>query len=45
VTVWKINGKIPHLTLGYPVVLGAITGMSGAGLTVHEAGLSSHLST
>ena len=45
VTVWNIDGTIPHLTLGYPGILGALTGMSGAGLTVHEAGLSSHYST
>lgn len=31
--------------MGYPGVLGALTGMSKAGLTVHEAGLSSHHST
>lgn len=45
VTVWHIDGMIPHLTLGYPGVLGALTGMSAAGLTVHETGLSSHFST
>ena len=45
ITVWKIDGTINHLTLGFPGVLGALTGMSAAGLTVHEAGLSSHLST
>ena len=45
ITVWHIDGTIPHLTLGYPGVLGALTGMSAAGITVHEAGLSSHHST
>ena len=45
ITVFNIDGTIPHATLGYPGVLGALTGMSGAGLTVHEAGLSSHYST
>lgn len=45
IVVWNIDGKIPHLTLGFPGVLGALTGMSKAGLTVHEAGLSSHHST
>ena len=41
ITVYHIDGKIPHLTLGYPGVVGALTGMSAAGITVHEAGLSS----
>ena len=45
VTVWKINGKIPHATLGFPVVMGALAGMSAAGLTVHEAGLDSMRAT
>lgn len=40
--VYKIDGEIPHFTLGYPGVLGALTGMSAAGLTVHEAGLDTH---
>ena len=39
--VWKIDGTIPHATLGFPIVLGALTGMSKAGITVHEAGLDS----
>lgn len=39
--VWKIKGKIPHTTIGYPGIIGALTGMSQAGLTVHEAGLDS----
>lgn len=41
VFVWKIKDEIPHVTLGFPVMLGALTGMSKAGLTVHEAGLDS----
>ena len=45
ITVWKVDNTYPHLTLGFPGVLGALTGMSSQGLTVHEAGLSSHLST
>lgn len=45
ITVWNVDGTIPHLTLGFPGILGALTGMSKAGLTVHEAGLSSHHST
>ena len=39
--VWKIDGTIPHVTPGFPGVMGALTGMSKAGLTVHEAGLDS----
>jgi hypothetical protein len=41
VFVWKIDNEIPHTTLGFPAMLGALTGMSKAGLTVHEAGLDS----
>ena len=33
--VYKIDNTIPHLTLGFPGVLGALTGMSAAGITVH----------
>jgi len=40
VAVYHITGKIAHLTLGYPGLVGALTGMSAAGITVHEAGLS-----
>ena len=39
--IWKIHGTIPHATLGFPAILGALTGISKAGLTVHEAGLDS----
>jgi hypothetical protein len=39
--VWKVKDTIPHLTIGFPAMLGALTGMSKAGLTVHEAGLDS----
>lgn len=39
--IWKIDNTIPHLTLGFPGILGALTGMSKAGITVHEAGLDS----
>jgi hypothetical protein len=35
ITVWNIDNTIPHMTLGFPGVLGALTGMSKAGLTVH----------
>jgi hypothetical protein len=41
VFVWKVKGTIPHATIGFPGVIGALTGMSQAGLTVHEAGLDS----
>ena len=42
VFVWKVEGEIAHVTLGFPGVIGALMGMSAAGLTVHEAGLDSH---
>lgn len=45
VFVYKVDGEIPHVTLGFPGVIGALTGMSAAGLTVHEAGLDSHKET
>lgn len=45
ITVWKINEKIPHATLGFPGVIGALTGMSAAGITVHQAGLDSMRAT
>ena len=39
--IWKVTGTIPHTTIGFPGTIGALTGMSKAGLTVHEAGLDS----
>ena len=39
VTVLHPPGKIAHAVLGYAGVWGALTGMSAAGLTVHEANL------
>ena len=45
VFVYKIDGEIAHSTLGFPGVMGALMGMSAAGLTVHEAGLDSHKET
>jgi hypothetical protein len=45
VFVWKITNTIPHMTLGFPGLMGALTGMSKAGLTVHEAGLDSMRAT
>ena len=41
IVVWKIKDTIPHTTIGFPGIIGALTGMSQAGLTVHEAGLDS----
>jgi len=35
IIVWKIKDTIPHATIGYPGIIGALTGMSKAGLTVH----------
>jgi hypothetical protein len=39
--IWKIKDTIPHTTIGFPGIIGALTGMSQAGITVHEAGLNS----
>jgi hypothetical protein len=39
VTVYHPPGKISHAVLGYVGLWGALTGMSAAGLTVHEANL------
>jgi hypothetical protein len=33
--VWKITNTIPHTTIGFPGIMGALAGMSQAGLTVH----------
>jgi hypothetical protein len=35
ITIWKIKDTIPHATIGFAGVIGALTGMSQAGLTVH----------
>ena len=43
--VWKVKDTIPHTTIGFPGIIGALTGMSQAGLTVHEAGLDSMKAT
>lgn len=45
VFVWKVAGTIPHATIGFPGIIGALTGISKAGLTVHEAGLDSFRET
>lgn len=37
--VFHPKGKNPHVTVGYAGLLGALTGMSSRGLTVHEANL------
>lgn len=39
--VWKVKDTIPHTTIGFPGITGALAGMSQAGLSVHEAGLGS----
>eukprot|EP01121_Diplochlamys_sp_Union-15-3_P022670 TRINITY_DN972_c0_g1_i1.p1 TRINITY_DN972_c0_g1~~TRINITY_DN972_c0_g1_i1.p1 ORF type:complete len:422 (-),score=61.99 TRINITY_DN972_c0_g1_i1:2-1267(-) len=38
ITVWHPTGKIAYATVGFAGVLGALTGISSEGLTVHEAG-------
>lgn len=38
-TVMRPTGKNAHVVLGFAGLLGALTGMSAAGLTVHEANL------
>jgi len=38
VTVYHIAGEIPYASVSFSGVPGAITGMSAAGVTVHEAG-------
>ena len=43
VVVFNIEGEIPHAILGFPGLLGALTGMSAKGITAHEAGQSSDL--
>jgi len=37
-TIYNIPGKIPYATLGFASHMGALAGMSAAGLTVHETG-------
>ena len=43
--IWKVKDTIPHATIGFPGVIGALTGISQAGITVHEAGLDSMKAT
>ena len=40
-TVWMPDGEIPHVTIGYIGFLGALAGISKAGITVSEVGSSS----
>ena len=35
VSVYHVNGRIPYATVGFAAMIGAITGMSAAGITVH----------
>ena len=42
-TVWMPDGEIPHVTVGYIGFIGALAGISQAGLTVSEVGSSSVL--
>lgn len=35
VTIFNIENTIPHATLGFPGLLGAITGISAKGITTH----------
>jgi hypothetical protein len=43
ITIYNIDGAIPHATLGFPALLGALTGISAKGITTHEAGQASDL--
>lgn len=38
ITVYNFTGEIPYATIGFAGLVGALTGMSAGGLTVHEAG-------
>jgi hypothetical protein len=43
IIVFNITDTIPHAVLGFPGILGALTGISQKGITAHEAGQSSDL--
>lgn len=43
ITIFNITNTIPHATLGFPGLIGAITGISAKGITSHEAGQASDL--
>jgi hypothetical protein len=38
VVVWHVGESIPYASISFAGLTGAITGMSAAGITVHEAG-------
>ncbi len=40
-TVWMPDGEIPHVTIGYIGFIGALAGISEAGITVSEVGSTS----
>jgi len=44
-TVWHAPGKIPYVSVGFAGLTGSITGMSAAGITVHEAGDDNSMET
>ena len=35
IVIWKVKDTIPHATIGFPGIIGALTGISQAGITVH----------
>ena len=43
IIVFNIDSSIPHVILGFPGLIGALTGISAKGITAHEAGQSSDL--
>jgi hypothetical protein len=42
-TIFRPDGKIPHVTIGFAGITGALTGLSAKGLSVHEAGDDNNL--
>jgi hypothetical protein len=45
ITIYHIGEEIPHASIAFAGLIGAITGMSAAGITVHEAGDDNKLVT
>ena len=43
IIIYNIESEISHAVLGFPGLIGALTGISAKGITVHEAGQSSEL--
>ena len=43
IVVFHIKGTYSHAVLGFPGLMGALTGISEKGISVHEAGQSSDL--